>query len=183
MRKMKKMLTLIMSVAMLVSLNITASAAESGQKSDDFVRDGVDVTVTYEKDEGQSDFVGGFDCVGEDAAVVQSYAATETKDLGTDGSINLNWAVGSENNGRSQYNYKTNSEQLKVKMKGDLETSVTLKLYNTSGAEVASKTETVGTFWNTTFTFTNLSGATVYYFKIYNNDQHDAVFTGTISAK
>lgn len=91
------------------------------------MRDGVVVTVTYEKDEGQSDFVGGVDCVGEDAAVVQSYAATETKDLGTDGSINLNWAVGSENNGRWQYNYKTNSEQLKVKMKGDLETSVTLK--------------------------------------------------------
>ena len=31
MRKMKKMLTLIMSVAMLVSMNITAFAAESGK--------------------------------------------------------------------------------------------------------------------------------------------------------
>ncbi len=183
MRKMKKMLTLIMSVAMLVSMNITAFAAESGPQTDDFALDGVVVTVTDEKDEGQSDIVGGLDCVGENAMLVQSYAATETKDLGTDGSIGLSWSVNSEGNIRSQYNYKTNSEQLKVTMKGDLDTSVTLKLYNTSGTEVASKTATVDDFWNTTFTFSNLSASTTYYFQLYNNDQHDASFTGTISAK
>ncbi len=72
--------------------------------------------------------------------------------------------------------------KMKVRLKGNLpNTSVTLKLYNTNGTEVASRTSVVGTSY-VTFTFSNLSSVNTYYWKLYNNDQHDTIFLGTISA-
>lgn len=182
MRKINKMFTLILSVVMLVSMNNTALAAESSDKTDDFALDGIIVTVTHEDGEFRNEVCNVLDCVGADATFAQSYAV-ETKELGTSDSVDLNWAVNSESNVRSQYNYTTNSEKIVVKMKGNLSTSVTLRLYNSAGTEVASSTATVGTLTNTTFTFSNLKASTVYYFKIYNNDQHNVTLTGTISAK
>ena len=177
MNKIKKAVLMFFALTIALSMNITVFAAEIPEKSRDFTLDDVTVTVTHEEmnnvpENLSMDFDSG-------NAVTRTVT---TKNLGTSGSVNLEWKVGAEKNVRSEFNYKTNSEKMKVRLKGNLpNTSVTLKLYNTNGTEVASRTSVVGTSY-VTFTFSNLSSVNTYYWKLYNNDQHDTIFSGTISA-
>lgn len=174
---MKKMLSALLALAMVFTLCTTAFAAEENPAAGDFCIDGVTVTVTYKEKDAQPAA-----SVETDTALPITRATT-TQDLGTNGSINLDWTVSSESSVRSKYNYKTNSEKMFVRMTaGEQSTSVTLKCYNSNGTEVFAKTVDVWTWLQAEFKITGLSYSNTYYFKLFNNDQHKESFTGTISA-
>lgn len=83
----------------------------------------------------------------------------------------------------SDYNYKTNSTEIKISMKSDISISVKVKLYNASTGKVVQETTvTVGTIFNKTVTFDNLSSANKYYISYENLGQQDVNISGTISA-
>lgn len=173
--KMKKMLSAFLAVIMMCTLCPAAFAAEYDPAADDFCIDGVTVTVTYKEKDEQSATPTEVLPV-KDARIV-------TWNLGTTGSRSFTWTVSSEGNRRSDYNYKTNSEQMIVRMTaGEQSTYVTLKCFNTNGTEIFAKTIDVWTWWNAEFKITGLSNSYSYYFVLYNNDQHTETFTGTISA-
>ena len=182
---MKKTFSLLLAIVMIFSLGTTAFAMEAEHASSapesngDFCIDGVEVIVSYETDDS---FPTPATTV--DKANLRAQATRRvTQDLGTNGYVNLDWTVSSESSIRSAYNYKTNSEKMVVKLKAAAQsTSVTLKCYNINGTEVFSKTATVGTVFNTTFTISGLSYSNTYYFKLFNNDQHQETFSGKISA-
>ena len=181
---MKKIFSTLLAVTMIFAMETTAFAADRSTEQNtnaDFCINGVGVTVSYENDDISQMMSLDIDTVSEQTAKV---ARTTTTDLGTSGSINLTWSVTSESTIRSEYNYKTNSEKMVVKMKADEQsTSVTLRCYDINGTVIFSKSATVGTNFNTTFTITGLTYSNTYYFELSNNDQHKEHFTGTISAK
>lgn len=178
---MKKLMAAILSLIMILSLGTTAFAAETEpaaqSNNGDFCIEGVEVIVTYEED---TEAMMNLETDDGGTPLARAYTV---QDLGTSGSVSLDWTVNSESNVRSQYNYKTNSEEMTVKMKaGEQTTSVTLKCFNTNGTEVFAKTVNVNTLLNAKFEITGLSYSHTYYFRLYNNDQHMETFTGTISA-
>lgn len=182
---MKKTFSLLLSIVMLLSLGTTTFAMETEhasitQKSNgDFCVEGVEVIVSYETDDVFQTPTTSMDNANLQAQVTRRV----TQDLGTNGYVTLDWTVSSESSIRSAYNYKTNSEKMVVKLKAAAQsTSVTLKCYNINGTEVFSQTATVGTVFNTTFTISGLSYSNTYYFKLFNNDQHQETFSGKISA-
>lgn len=84
---------------------------------------------------------------------------------------------------QSDYNYKTNSTKIKIAMKSDISISVRVKLYDASNDSlVLETTTTVGTVFNTTVTFSNLTSSKQYFIKYENLGQQDVNITGTISA-
>lgn len=172
---MKKMLSALLAVIMMCTLCPAAFAAEYDPAADDFCIDGVTVTVTYKEKNEQL------------AALTEAFPAKDARiatiDLGTNKSSGFTWTVGSESGHRSDYNYKTNSEQMIVRMfAGEQSTSVTLKCFNTNGTEIFAKTVDVWTWWNAEFKITGLSNSYSYYFVLHNNDQHSETFTGTVNA-
>ena len=173
--KMKKMLSAFLAVIMMCTLCPAAFAAEYDPAADDFCIDGVTVTVTYkEKDE---------QLAAPSEPILIKEARTVTVDLGTSNWDDFTWTVGSESNRRSTFNYKTNSEQMIVRMTaGEQKTYVTLKCFNSNGTGIFAKTVDVWTWWNAEFKITGLSNSYSYYFVLYNLDQHTETFTGTISA-
>lgn len=172
---MKKMLSAFLAVIMMCTLCPAAFAAEYDPATDDFCIDGVTVTVTYKEKDEQS--------ATPTEVLSAKDARLTTIDLGTSKSSSFTWTVGSESNVRSDDNYKTNSEQMFVRMTaGAQSTSVTLKCFRSNGTEVFAKTVDVWTWWNAEFKITGMSNSYSYYFRLYNNDQHSETFTGTVSA-
>ena len=68
-------------------------------------------------------------------------------------------------------------------MKSDISVSVKVKLYDAATNSLLQETTTtVGTVFNTTVTFSNLTSAKKYFIKYENLGQQDVDISGTISA-
>ena len=108
-------------------------------------------------------------------------ASKSDYDLGSKAMTIKDFKAGSTR--QSDYNYKTNSTKIKIAMKSDISISVRVKLYDASNDSlVLETTTTVGTVFNTTVTFSNLTSSKQYFIKYENLGQQDVNITGTISA-
>lgn len=172
---MKKFLSLVLSVLMLVTcMCTTAFAAEA------------DPGVVVENEAETIIPVDMLTVDGGNRAVNPMVRASSSNyDLGDDGSLSMtisNFLSGSTR--QSDYNYKTNSTKIKITMKSDISISVRVTLYDAStDKQVQQTTVTVGTIFNKSVTFTNLTSASKYYIKYENLGQQDVNISGTISAK
>lgn len=172
---MKKFLSLVLSVLMLVTcMCTTAFAAE---------------TVPGVIVENEAETIIPVDMLtvddGNRIANPMVRASSSNYDLGDDGSLSMtisDFLSGSTR--QSNYNYKTNSTKIKITMKSDISVSVRVTLYDAStDKQVQQTTVTVGTIFNKSVTFTNLTSASRYYIKYENLGQQDVNISGTISAK
>lgn len=107
MNKIKKAVLMFFALTIALSMNISVFAAEIPEKLRDFTLDDVTVTVTHEEmnnvpENLSMDFDSG-------NAVTRTVT---TKNLGTSGSVNLEWKVGAEKNVRSEINYPGASTQV-----------------------------------------------------------------------
>jgi hypothetical protein len=170
---MKKFFALILTIVMLCSIAIVPAFATSN----------TNVLIDYD-----APFVAtsGLAVDGGERSIIPGIAlfASQDYDLGTNGSIALSIANFTNGSSRySDYNYKTNSTKIKVTMKSDISISVRVTLYDyATDAQVAQDTVTVGTIFNTSITFTNLSYSKKYYIKWENLGQQQVNITGSISA-
>ena len=168
-RIMAFMLALVMVTTCMVS---TVFAAEPTP----------DVSVSFESAASTADSEA-IDAANQYALSVFR-ASKSDYDLGSNGSKTMtikDFKAGSTR--QRDYNYKTNSTKIKIAMKSDISISVRVKLYDASNDSlVLETTTTVGTVFNTTVTFSNLTSSKQYFIKYENLGQQDVNITGTISA-
>ena len=77
--------------------------------------------------------------------------------------------------------YRTNSKQIKIKLKSSHNIAVKVALYDSSGRLVGRETKNLGTILNTTWTLSSLSQSDTYYFTIENLGQRDVTISGTVT--
>lgn len=172
---MKKFLSLVLSVLMLVTcMCTTAFAAEAVPGV--IVENEAEIIVPTDKLTVDN---------GMHTGNPMSRASSSNYDLGEDGSLSMtinSFLSGSTR--QSDYNYKTNSTKIKITMKSDISISVRVTLYDAAtNKSIQQTTVTVGTLFNKSVTFTNLTSASKYYIKYENLGQQDVNISGTISAK
>lgn len=197
---MKKIFSMLLVMACVLSFALPVSAAEIAANDDVkvsvsydtealapsvltdkgiAVNDDVKVSVSYDTEALAPSAITDKG-ISVDADKAPNAIAATVIDLG-DGSVSIDWDIDAESSIRSQYDYKTNTEEINLRMLASpSSTSLTVYLYNSSGSRVASRTVTVGTIFNTTVTFSNLTASTNYYFEVDNNDQHDVSLSGSI---
>lgn len=110
-------------------------------------------------------------------------AINEEQDLGSDGYVVLKVEDVEPNQVRiSQYTYRTNSTKLVVKIKGDYDVAIRIRLYN-AATETQFSVKTVNISSSYSYvTFEPLTYADTYYFKFENLSQQKVTLSGTISA-
>lgn len=103
-----------------------------------------------------------------------------TVNLGSeDGDIDMD--VGASKTVTSPDNYKTNTQQIKIKFKSSHDITVKVSLYDASGNYMGGETKDVGTILNKTWTFPNLTSSQTYYFTVKNLGQRDVTITGSVT--
>lgn len=142
----------------------------------DYVADGVSISVTNAVEP-----VDVFDCIMNDSGqVIAPMTRASTFDL-ADGSVSIDWDLSAESTLYSSGFFKTNTQNIKVHLKGNISVSLTVKLYNSDGNLIGSVTSDVGTILGTNYNFSSLTASETYYIQITNNGQRDVNITGTVS--
>jgi len=108
-----------------------------------------------------------------------SLVAGKTIDL-TDNPADVNLNIDSGKSATSTDDYKTNSKAIRIKLKSSKSITVKVTLYSTSGM-IGEETKQLGTIFNTTWTFRNLTNSKTYYFIVENLGQMDVNVTGTVT--
>lgn len=165
----RRLLSVLLSLSLFTALTVTSAfAAENTEDLEPLLT----VSDTYIENEPFSDPFN-----------LSTRASTRTLvDLSSYSSIKLAWTISGEGTGYSVYRYKTNTTQITVKFSCSPTCSMTVSLYDYStGSRVGVSTKSVGSS-KKSFTFTNLSSGTSYYFKITNNSTTDGTISGTISS-
>ena len=172
----KKTSALLLALALMLGLTaVPAFAAEASAVEKQCI-----VTVTETADADARTNVNMGTTIGN-KSIPNSKAQVN---LGTSGSRSYSWSIDAGSGLYSADTFKTESEKLVVTMKASPSTtSITVYLYTSNGSQVASQTVSVGTILNKTVTFSNLTSANYYYFRLVNNDQHTATISGTFAAK
>ena len=120
-------------------------------------------------------------CLVSDAVMGSGPVARSTiHDLAT-GSTSIDWDVGAESTVNNTFNYKTNTQTIKIHLVGNIGVSLTVRLYNSRGGLVGTVNRDVGTFFGTDYTFSNLTATETYHFSVENNNPRDVHITGTVS--
>jgi hypothetical protein len=113
---------------------------------------------------------------------IETLSTREVIDLSSKSQI-INKKIPADTTIRSTYNYKTNSEKIKLTVKGSDKTSVKIELYVVgllgTSTRHAYKTVELSTEKSKTVTFSDLDSNKTYYFKYTNNDSHSVTMTGT----
>lgn len=142
----------------------------------DYVADGVSVSVT-----DATEPVDVSNCfISDSGQVIAPMARATTFDL-ANGSVSIDWDLPAESTLYTSEFFKTNTQNIKVHLKGDISVSLTVKLYNSDGNLIGSVTSDVGTFFGTNYDFSQLTASETYYIQITNNGQRDVNITGTVS--
>lgn len=117
---------------------------------------------------------------GTTLADAMTAARTTTVNLGDeDGDIDMD--VGASKTVYSPNYYKTNTQQIKIKLKSSNDITVKVSLYDTSGNYIGGETKDVGTILNKTWTFSNLTSSKTYYFTVKNLGQRDVTIKGSVT--
>lgn len=159
---MKKIISGLLTVVMCMCLMGTAGAV---------CEDSNNVTVENVSQEN----VVGSDC-GEQEITTK---ARTVKNL-SDGSVELDWSLKASRNKKSQYDYKTNTGEINIYIYCDPEVSLRVVLYDSDSNVVGQYTKEVGSILGKGFSFSGLTAADTYYFRIYNLGQKDVELTGSI---
>ena len=151
-------------------------ADEVSDLSIDYVADGVIVSAA-----DATEPVDVSACLVSDPGQVNAPVARATTfDLSVS-SVSIDWDLPAESSLYSSGFFKTNTQNIKVHLKGDVSVSLTVKLFNSNGSLIGSVTSNVGTFLGTDYTFSSLTASQTYYIQIINNGQKDVNITGTVS--
>ena len=163
-------------VASAVGSTVPPVYSDAPNYSIDYAADGVSVSVT-----NATEPVDVSNCLMNDSGqVIAPKTRASTYDL-ADGSVSIDWDLSAESTLYSSGFFKTNTQNIKVHLKGNISVSLTVKLYNSDGNLIGSVTSDVGTFLGTNYDFSSLTASETYYIQITNNGQRDVNITGTVS--
>lgn len=173
---MRKILSTMIISALVLAINATTVCAASGTNStENSTIEVVAVTVTKEMTTDVED--------KESVPALPQIGDIQPRDIFdlSEKNATIDWGVKAESYTQSRDNFKTNSTVIEVSLKSDVSASVTVCLLDSSGTEVAAKTDTLSTTLNTKFKFSNLTSAKTYKVKIKNNGQRDINVSGKIT--
>jgi len=176
---MKKILTFLLSLSMITSFAIaTASATDLNIEDLDFYAADGDGVIVSTTDVTETVDVPAYvvSVPGRPTPPV----ARRNLDL-SDGYVSLNWDLPAEDDLFSADVFKTNTQKIKVQLKGDTSVSLTVKLFDQNNNHIGSETKNVNTILETEYNFSALTAANYYYIQIINNGQKDVHLSGTIS--
>lgn len=162
---MKRVIAGLTVFVMVISmLSLTAFATEAPDETE--------LEEFFEESESTVEVIGFDPC-----ADTISIRSTEDRyrDL-ADGNVGILWTLGAEKTAFNYYRYKTNTTRIQIHLKGDINVSLTVRLYNEAGSVVGTITKNVGTLFGSNYIFTNLTASEYYYYSITNNGQQDVTF-------
>lgn len=175
---MKKAFSFLLALSLIASFAIVSTSASNVdvEELDFYAAEGVSVSAT-----DATEPVDLSACVASDAVMGSGPVARSTiHDLAT-GSTSIDWDVGAESTVNNTFNYKTNTQTIKIHLVGNIGVSLTVRLYNSRGGLVGTVNRDVGTFFGTDYTFSNLTATETYHFSVENNSPRDVHITGTVS--
>lgn len=192
---MKKVFSFLLSLSMIASFGTVTASAANVEDLDNYAADGVIVYASEATEPVDlsacvaSASASTTPPVADDLSICVASTAgqthvpmarTTTFDL-ANGSIAIDWDLSAEKSLYSVERFKTNTQNIKVHLKGDVSVSLTVRLYNNSGTLVGTKTANVSTIFGTDYTFSSLTASETYYIQITNNGQMDVNITGSVS--
>lgn len=162
---MKRLFALLTAFVLVIStLSLSAFAAEVPEVIDDIEPiEGIDSTA---------EIIG---CDSVSNSFIMRSNDDRYKDL-ADGNFGIYWTLGAESTAYNYYRYKTNTTRILIHLVGDVNVSLTVRLYNEAGSVVGTITKNVGTIFGSNFEFTNLTASEYYHYSITNNGQQDVTF-------
>lgn len=98
----------------------------------------------------------------------------------SDGSVDVSVTVLADSILNYNGTYKTNSGKIKIKLKGDLNVTIKVSIYDGDGARVFVESKALGSL-KKTWTYNGAIASETYTISFENVDQRDVKLTGTIS--
>lgn len=181
MKKIRRGFALLLTLAMAMALCVPVFAADVDKNTvdveslDDYAAEGIVVTAV---DTEELEVIEG--PIEPDDGRPTAPMAREVVDLSEE-SRSIDWDLPAQTTWYTTNFYKTNSQKIKVHLKGDIKVSLTVSLYSSAGTLIGTKTKDVGTVLGTDYSFSGLTSSENYYVKIVNNGTNDVNVTGTIS--
>lgn len=111
-----------------------------------------------------------------------SLYAYSVQDLGTNGSVGVNWYINDGATVRSAYNYKTGSGKIILNIDSSASVSCIFYLFDSTDTLIGGSTVTLSPGKTAMITFKNLITSREYYVKAENIGQGATTLSGTISA-